>query len=520
MRSSYNHALMSKAPTRWHLTALFLILALGAALRFTALGHGIPFALGIDEPEIMERAVRMLNTGDFHPHFFDYPGLYIYVQFAVACIRFVVGSIGGLWANLNEAPAAEFYLWGRAVTAALGTATIAFVYLMARRISPTTGLAAAALFAVQSLHVRESHFVLTDVPMTFFITLAGFLTLRACERRRVRDCLFVGLAVGAAAATKYNGGAAILLPALAVLLAPGTWGWRVRAITLVSITAGVAFLLCAPYTVLALPEFLNAFAYLANMYADGAAPVEPPWLTYTKHLRNNFSIPALVFAGGGVALTARAMFSAPSSTSTTVWAMAASFSLVYFWMISEQALVWGRYLLPILPFLSVLAAGAAVWTAEQVGRRWPERSLTFVTTAALVTLLMAQPAYNAIGWLGTVSKVSTNELAYRWILANIPAGAKVANETREVLLPAGRYTIEYPHRLIAHNVEHYQREGVGYLIASSLAFRIAFYVDPPNPLALAAYTDLFRHTEHLVTFVPSADHPGPELRVYRVPPVE
>ena len=65
---------MPNAPTRWHLPVLFLILALGAVLRFTALGQGIPFALGIDEPEIMERSVRMMNSGDLHPHFFDYPG--------------------------------------------------------------------------------------------------------------------------------------------------------------------------------------------------------------------------------------------------------------------------------------------------------------------------------------------------------------------------------------------------------------------------------------------------------------
>ncbi|MDA1305977.1 MAG: phospholipid carrier-dependent glycosyltransferase, partial [Acidobacteria bacterium] len=155
---------MAHAQTRWHLPALLLILAIGAVLRFTALGQGIPYALGIDEPEIMERAVRMMNTGDLHPHFFDYPGLYIYLQFLVACVRFVVGSIGGLWSNLNQAPPAEFYLWARAVTAAFGTATILLVYLAGRRISPLTGLLAAALFAVQSLHVRESHFVLTDVP--------------------------------------------------------------------------------------------------------------------------------------------------------------------------------------------------------------------------------------------------------------------------------------------------------------------------------------------------------------------
>lgn len=508
---------MSNAPTRWHLPALFVILAVGAVLRFTALGQGIPFALGIDEPEIMERAVRMMNTGDLHPHFFDYPGLYIYLQFAVACVRFVSGSIGGLWANLGEAPPSEFYLWGRAVTAFLGTATIFLVYRMARRISPATGLVAAALFAVQSQHVRESHFVLTDVPMTFFIVLAAKLAIRACERQRVRDWVVAGMAVGAAAATKYNGGVAILLPALAVLLTAGTWWWRVKAMTLVSVMAGVTFLLCAPYTVIALPEFLNAFAYLANMYADGPPRPEPAWLTYTKHLRNNFSVPAMIAAGVGIALAIRALIAAPRSVATTTWALAASFCLVYFWMISGQRLVWGRYLLPMLPFLCILAAGAVVWLAQTLGRRWPVPRLAAASAVVLVLILGATPTINAVTWLRTASRVSTNEQAYRWVLENIPAGSRIANETREVLLPVNRYTIEYPRRLITHNLEHYQQEGFNYLIASSLSFKAAFYDVPPEQAALVAYTELFRRAELMITFMPSTEHPGPELRVYRVP---
>lgn len=511
---------MSDAPSRWHRPALAAILVIGAVMRFTALGHGIPYALGVDEPEIMERAVRMMNTGDLHPRFFDYPGLYIYIQFAVACVRFVVGSIGGLWANLNQAPPAEFYLWARAVTATFGTATIALVYLMGRRISPATGLVAAAVFAVQSLHVRESHFVLTDVPMTFFIALAAVLTLRACERRGWRDWVCAGLAVGAAAATKYNGGVAVLLPALALLLSPDAWRWRLRAMLLTAGSAALTFLLCAPYTILALPEFLNSFAYLAHMYAEGPPRPEPAWVTYTKHLRNNFSIPGLVLAAGGLLLAAKALVTRERTPAATTWVLAASFTLVYFYMISGQRLVWGRYLLPLLPFLCVLAAGGIVWIAGQMARRWSSSMAMPVTAAVLLLVVSFQPAANAITFLRTSSKVSTNQQAYEWILANVPAGSRIANETREVLLPVNRYTIQYPRRLIAHDVEHYQREGVRYLIASSLSFRVAFYDVPPEAAALAAYTELFRRTEHLITFNPSSDHPGPELRIYRVPAPE
>jgi len=517
---------MANAHPRWHLPVLLLILAIGAALRFTALGHGIPYALGIDEPEIMERAVRMMNTGDLHPHFFDYPGLYIYLQFLVACVRFVVGSIGGLWANLSQAPPAEFYLWGRAVTAAFGSATVLLVYLAGRRISPLTGLLAAALFAVQSLHVRESHFVLTDVPMTFFVALTWVLCLRAGELHQTRGFLWVGLAVGAAAATKYNGGVAFLIPLLALALSAEPWRWRVRALLLCTLGAAGMFLLCAPYTIIALPEFLNAFAYLADMYADGPPGPEPAWVTYYKHLRNNVSIPALLAAGAGLLLTVRAVVTAPRAAETRAWLLTAMFALVYFYMISGQRLVWGRYLLPLLPFLCVLAGGAGAWLVTAVTglahqRQWPRPAGIGVAIAvALLLILGYTPTTNAVGWLSLVSKVSTNKQAYDWILANIPEGSRIATETREVLLPLGRYDVEFQRRLIAQSTDHYLQGDYDYLLASSLSFRVAFYVDPPEEAALIGYRDLFRRTEHVITFMPSDTHPGPELRIHRVPKQE
>ena len=74
---------------------LLLVLAVAAALRFWALGHGIPHALSVDEPEIVERALRMMKTGTLNPHFFDYGQLVIYIQFLVSIVRFIAGSVTG-----------------------------------------------------------------------------------------------------------------------------------------------------------------------------------------------------------------------------------------------------------------------------------------------------------------------------------------------------------------------------------------------------------------------------------------
>jgi len=163
------------------LLLLGVILGVAAILRFWSLGSGIPHSIGVDEPELMNRAVRMMRTGDFNPHFFDYPGFYIHVQLLVAVARFIAGATAGQWASLDQVGPSDFYLWGRAVTALLGTATVYLLYLAGMRWGTRYAALAAGLLAVMPLHVRESHFVLTDVPMTFFVTLSFVLALRASE---------------------------------------------------------------------------------------------------------------------------------------------------------------------------------------------------------------------------------------------------------------------------------------------------------------------------------------------------
>src|SRR5437870_4173218 len=67
--------------------ALGAVLVVGAALRFWNLTTGLPYRVGADEPVIAERAIHIMKTGSFNPHFYDYPGLYLYAQVIVGCAR-------------------------------------------------------------------------------------------------------------------------------------------------------------------------------------------------------------------------------------------------------------------------------------------------------------------------------------------------------------------------------------------------------------------------------------------------
>ena len=161
--------------------ALTAVLISAAVLRFWALGRGIPYAVQVDEPEIVERAFNMMRSGSLHPHFFDYPGLSLYLQMAVSIARFLGGAISGEWSALGQATGGSFYLWGRAVTAMFGVATVLLVYQVGMRWGARHALLAAGLMAVLPLHVRYSHYVLTDTPLTFFVTLTFLLSLAVLE---------------------------------------------------------------------------------------------------------------------------------------------------------------------------------------------------------------------------------------------------------------------------------------------------------------------------------------------------
>ena len=493
---------------------LALVLSAAALLRFWALGHGIPFMLSVDEPEVMVRAVVIMKSGDFNPHFFDYPSLYIYAQTAVAVARFLFGAIRGQWATLASAATADFYFWGRALTALLGTATVWVLYLGGLRWGARTALLAAALLAVMPMHVRESHFVLTDVPVTFLVTLTFVLSLRAHERSTLGSFALAGAVAGLAAATKYTGAIALIMPVIACWLTPSTRPSRFAASLAMAGAFFAAFLVAAPYTFLDLPAFLNQFAKLAAAYNSAPISPERPAITYLKPLRNAWQWPGSLIVIGGLVLGLVRAIKGPGRVK---WTLAIVFPIVYFWFVSRQTIVYGRYLLPIVPSLSLLAAGAIVSGVSQLRRYEIPRSARNALTAALVLLAIVPPTYTAIVFDVSASRTWTTEQAYDWIRREIPAGSKIAVETHALLLPDS-FQVENVKQLRLAPLETYEASNTDYLVASSQCY--GPYVDQPRqyPTEYADYARLFRQTREVARFTPAKDHPGPELRVLKVKP--
>jgi 4-amino-4-deoxy-L-arabinose transferase-like glycosyltransferase len=493
-----------------------IILILAAMLRFVGLGSGIPFNIGVDEPEIMDRAVRMMRTGDFNPHFFDYPGLYFYAQLVVAVLRFLAGATAGEWTSLDQVESSDFYLWGRAVTALLGTLTVLLVYLAGMRWGTRYAALAAGLMAVMPLHVRESHYVLTDVPATFFVTLALVLSLRAAERERALDFVYAGAAAGLAAATKYPAALSLLLPLIAAWMTLGAKPSRpVASLAAIAGAAG-AFLVAAPYTLLDLPAFLNGYAHLAGYYSPKAL-AEPAGVTYFKHLSRSMAWPAFLLVLTGLILgTVRAI----RGPGRVRWALAVTFPLVYFYFLSGQTLVYGRYLMPLVPFVCLLAAAGAVSGVSLLRRFDIPRAARTAIIAAITVAAVLPPALQSLDFMRNLTRTSTVELAHAWMLDNIPKGASIVIETQALLAPKSYKATNVPQLVqdfrSPQEYADYVAGGVEYIVASSQKYGDALEAPHKHPNLYAAYMRLFEQSRELKRFTPDANHPGPELRIYKL----
>jgi dolichyl-phosphate-mannose--protein O-mannosyl transferase len=200
-------------------TALSVVTGAAAIVRFYRLGH--PYALVFDERYYVEEACRHLFGASVcaeRIHSVAHPPL----------AKWLIAS--GM-AALGHNP-----LGWRLAAAIAGSATVALLYVLGRRLLGSTWAAAfaAALLAVDSLHFIHSRLAMLDVFVTLFATAAvlcciydldgGSQTEPATSRSRflLRPWrALAGLTAGAAMASKGSG--AFTLAALIAITLGATW---------------------------------------------------------------------------------------------------------------------------------------------------------------------------------------------------------------------------------------------------------------------------------------------------------
>jgi len=470
-----------------YLTGAVILLA--AALRLAGIDFGLPLRLHPDEPHLVGLAQRMLGTGDLNPHFFHWPALQIYLVAASGRL----GTLAG-WVESRT----DFLLTGRILSAAMGTATVAFTMAIADRIwrDRAISLLTGVFIATALLHVRCSHYATIDVAATFWLTFG--LWWVAVNRERDEPVLLAyfaaGLAFGLAVASKYN--TVLIIPVVMVWSA--YWSRSrgflpvVLAPTSIVIGAVIAFVATNPYSLLDAERFASGLSDLMRHYND---PIAHPRNQGDSNLSFNLYT---LFAGeyGGLALSMAAVGLGVliARERRLDLYLLAGFPLLTYLYLSFQMANFARNLIPLIPFLAVASAHGTAFLARSAlslghpGKRIRDSVVFGVGLLACLPGLVASAHFDAL----LIAK-DTRETASEWLAQHLPTGSRVALGAEywaNPTIPHGVRSAKLG--LPNHPLAYYRAEGFDYLIMNSISYDA--YVEYPDrrPEEREAYAQLER----------------------------
>ena len=400
---------------------------------------------------------------------------------------------------LNQAKLIEYRhltAVSRALTALVDVGTVWLVYLLGKRLfSAPVGLLAAALLAVNVMHIQLAHFFISDPYQTFFTVAALLCLILAVGHREESTALlntayripltaywllasiFIGLAIG----SKFSAVLLVLPLVLAAWRMGGRWQ---KWLGLAALTILLTFSLTNPFAVLdftcdvtvppteigpvTIPAFNWGSCYLENIFTQGGMVRGEGDVPFTRQysgtlpylyfiemqLRWGMGWPLGLLAFGGFGWIVwreikrlqitnlrlhnwrleGIMLQAPlANLLLLLW-------VVPFFLTTGSFLVkFMRYMQPMIPFLLVWGA-AWLFSWRQTWLKWS------VGTAVLLSTTLY-----ALSFLNLYQQPHPWVAASEWLFANVPPGSLVLSEQWDDSLPSSmvfdgevRRRSEYP----------------------------------------------------------------------------
>jgi hypothetical protein len=407
-------------------------------LRFWAIDLGLPnTGARPDERELLVRTAGFA-TGDLNPHWFIYPPLYFHLVWAwdemlLAVRRLWVATPS--YATMVRDDLPTLILYGRLQTAAIGTASVAVLWVCARRVGGRgLGLLAALLLAANFLHARDSHALKGDVPLALGVLGCVAYLARYVEAPGIRRIVAAAVVAGLTTGVKYTGILLLAPTYLATALASSRRGlmrlWPTTHMVVATVVVVGTFLATSPHLLL---DFERTAATVRqasfNVYADHSrpTPAAPAWRRALAEVaRRAWTYHAAVSLRCGAGLlfalaTPFALALALGRPHHPLLLLAAAFSLFFYALAGASSVRFARHFTPIVPLLCLLVANLVLALARRVAA--PRRASAAVVLAAA---LIAEPLWATIAHNRIAARTDTRVLATRWMAAHLPAGSVVA----------------------------------------------------------------------------------------------
>src|ERR1700730_297894 len=358
----------AELPRRWAWPGLAAVLVGGLGLRLWGVRQGLPYVYNTDEADhFVSRAVAMFGHG-LNPPYFANPPAFTYLLHFLFALSY--GGKTGVQHTFALHPA-DVYTLARAAAAVLGTVALWLLSATgARLFGRAVGLLAAAIEAVAFLPVYYSHLALNDVPTLAPLTLSLVGTAGVLRKGRVRDCVLAGAGPGLACASKYTAGI-VVCPLVAAIAARYLYGEpaaarrALRGVGLLAAAALCAFLLANPYAVLDYSGFHAGVIHQSTLSSEAqgklGAPMHGGLVYYLWSLTWGLGwVPALAALGGAVTVWRR--------EPALGWLLVPA-PILFLAFMGLQGRYFGRWLMPILSILCLLAAVFSLPPLATLGRR-------------------------------------------------------------------------------------------------------------------------------------------------------
>ena len=419
---------MTAARNRRDAVYLALIVAGGAAARIYGLDFGLPHQ-GV-RPDELTLIARVMNffSWDLNPRFFSYPSLLMYLLFLAYNLYYCLGLALGKFRSLGDFIAfyardpSSFYLISRGISALFGTLSILAVHQLALRLfGRIEALLAACFLAFAYLHVRDSHFGTTDVPVTFFV-IASYVAMAAFwNASSTRTSTVAGLFAGLAASTKYMGALLCVPMVLARLFAADTPPGRPRSqapnrsLVVFGLAFAAAFLAGTPYALVELARIRGDFAREVRAVWAFGYPLPSGWVYHlTCSLRYGLGLPLL----GASLLGCFVLFHRD-------WRKACflmSFPLLYYVLMGKGNRDFVRYAIPLVPFLCVTAA-VLLSQLHALARRQISAGRSSSLLAGAVVALLFPSLDSVVRFDSLLGKQDTRVAARQYVEQVVPSGS-------------------------------------------------------------------------------------------------
>ena len=399
---------------------LFSIIVLGFVLRIWGANYG-PYHP--DEPLVINQTLAF-GTGNLIPSIYFYPPFFHYILFLAYSLYFVLGWILGAFrvfdnflkvVLINQMP---FYVMGRVLVGILGALTIVPVYKLTKRIAQEkTALIASMFMMLSYLHVRNSHYCTTDVPMTFLLISAYVFVVKIVQENKLKDYLWAGALTALAMATKYNAGILIFCIGFAAILNLSFKDRTKNIKTLKNLFWGYAmltgvFLIFCSYVVWDFSRFIGFMKHLKDLSAGMNVST---WYRLRVNLFHGLGWPLEVLGILGLVW----LFLRKGKKGKII----AIFPILYLVGIRNVGQPFGRYVMPLIPFFAI---SAAIFLDDIISKLKVALFWKKTVLYSSVVLILFMPCVKIVYMDYVLSTPDVRDLANKWVEDNIPFGKSIA----------------------------------------------------------------------------------------------